>query len=424
MMMRWRLDRPDGSHCLLVLERAETFLSRFLGLLGRAPLPDRHGLWLLPCSSVHSLGMRAAIDVLFIDDGDEVIAVRAELAPMRVAADPRARSVIELRGGEAVRLRIGPGARLRPFDAVQILAGPTARRFVSIPSQESIMNQTPIPTTRRRSVRPARAAAAAAAVAAASLASGCASPPDLPESSVDAAPVLQLETKVANDDPAAFESSPAAIATATPAPTGLPVPAATAEGSAVGSADRALEPAGEPGAHEVVEPGLAEQFYRTARFDEALSAFRAIVAQHPDNAHAWLRIGNVLHRKRDWFDALSAYRKAARPQAEASIREKAVYNIALLNLELARQAMKRLERMRSQSDVGSEATGPRGAGVSDGALKQLSDQVASGYRDLSATVRRPPDALATTSRLRSSQGDALPAEQPVEVEIRQGGGGK
>src|SRR5690606_12103431 len=92
----------------------------------------------------------------------------------------------------------------------------------------------------------------------------------------------------------------------------------------------------------------AETLYRAGRFDSALPAFRSIVDTDPSHAHAWLRIGNILHRKRDWFDALSAYRKAARPQADPAIREKAVYNVALLNLELARQAMKRLDRIRNE----------------------------------------------------------------------------
>lgn len=408
MMMRWRFDRPDGTHCLVMLERADTFLSRFLGLLGREPLPERQGLWLLPCASVHSLGMRTAIDVLFVDERNRVVAVRSELAPMRMAADSRAHSVIEMRGGEAARLQIGPGARLRPFDAIEILAGPPVRRFVSIPSQESIMNQNPVPTTRRRSVRPARAAAAAAAaVAAASLASGCASPAVAPETTADAPPVLQVEKMVSV--------------------TSVPNPEPGTEDG------KASVQEGESTATELVEPGVAEQLYRSARFDESLLAFRGIVAADPDNAHAWLRIGNVLHRKRDWFDALSAYRKAARPQAEAAIREKAVYNIALLNLELARQAMKRLERMRSQA--GADEGGPRGAGVGDGALRQLSEQIASGYRDLSATLRGGQESAPGAGRRAveerpgvgpgsPAQGAALSAEKQVEVEIRQGGGGK
>jgi tetratricopeptide (TPR) repeat protein len=184
------------------------------------------------------------------------------------------------------------------------------------------------------------------------------------------------------------------------------------------------------GDRQSVSVEQAEQLYRSSRFDEALAAFRAMVGEDPANAHAWLRIGNVLHRKRDWFDALSAYRKAARPQADPAIREKAVYNIALLNLELARQALKRLERLRTTPEPGQAAQGVRGAGVSDGALRQLSEQVASGYRDLAALrqAQRASDtgmtaALAPASKAGEAQAMS-PTERIVEVEIRQGGGGK
>jgi hypothetical protein len=103
-----------------------------------------------------------------------------------------------------------------------------------------------------------------------------------------------------------------------------------------------------------------------------------------------LRIGNLLHRKRDWFDALTAYRRAARPQADPVIREKAVYNVALLNLELARQALKRLERIRaggeSRQDTGEAERKPA---VSDRAVKQLSDQLGLSYDALSTARQRP-----------------------------------
>ena len=178
----------------------------------------------------------------------------------------------------------------------------------------------------------------------------------------------------------------------------------------------------------------AEAHYRGGRFDEALPAFRGIVDADPDHAHAWLRIGNLLHRKRDWFDALSAYRRAARPQADPVIREKAVYNVALLNLELARQAIKRLDRIRADINAG-QGGAPNGASVSDGAVGRLSDQVGISYRALSvARTGAAPGAQKTAAAGSSFDSGSAPApapgprtprptptEKPVEVEIRQGG---
>ena len=54
----------------VVCERAyiaRSWLARLRGLLGTSELPADEGLWLSPCNSVHSLGMRYAIDVIFLN---------------------------------------------------------------------------------------------------------------------------------------------------------------------------------------------------------------------------------------------------------------------------------------------------------------------------------------------------------------------
>jgi uncharacterized membrane protein (UPF0127 family) len=75
---------------------AETRRSRLLGL---ALLPrERAGAGLLipRCRSVHTVGMRFALDVVFLDSRGAVIGVRCALGPGRVARNARAASVLEL----------------------------------------------------------------------------------------------------------------------------------------------------------------------------------------------------------------------------------------------------------------------------------------------------------------------------------------
>ncbi|MCL4746485.1 MAG: tetratricopeptide repeat protein, partial [Burkholderiaceae bacterium] len=55
----------------------------------------------------------------------------------------------------------------------------------------------------------------------------------------------------------------------------------------------------------------AESLYRAGRWPAAMDAFQGIVAADPDNAHAWLRIGNLHQRRRQFTQAASAYRRAA-----------------------------------------------------------------------------------------------------------------
>jgi uncharacterized membrane protein (UPF0127 family) len=71
--------------------------TRFVGLLGKRSLPPGAALILHPCTGVHMLGMRFAIDALYLDHARRVVRAVAGLAPWRVGPlDPAAASVIEL----------------------------------------------------------------------------------------------------------------------------------------------------------------------------------------------------------------------------------------------------------------------------------------------------------------------------------------
>jgi uncharacterized protein len=73
--------------------------SRLLGLMGRAPgtFSAGDGLWILPCRGVHTLGMRFAIDVLYLSSDKVVVHLEHGLSPWRFApVRLRASSVLEL----------------------------------------------------------------------------------------------------------------------------------------------------------------------------------------------------------------------------------------------------------------------------------------------------------------------------------------
>jgi uncharacterized protein len=83
------------------------------GLLGRSGLERGEGLLLKPCGSVHTLFMRFPIDVVFLDRELSVLAVREAVPPWRTARARRAKVTLELAAGEATRLGIEPGVKLR-----------------------------------------------------------------------------------------------------------------------------------------------------------------------------------------------------------------------------------------------------------------------------------------------------------------------
>lgn len=95
------------------IEVAQTFIARLRGLLGRTALAPGEGLWLKGTNGVHTLGMRFAIDVLFLDQEQRVLAIRHGLSPGRLAGAVRgATSCLELAAGTARRHGLEPGDQL------------------------------------------------------------------------------------------------------------------------------------------------------------------------------------------------------------------------------------------------------------------------------------------------------------------------
>ena len=114
MTLHPRLQRLEartlaGGATLLV---ARTRRTRGRGLAGLDELPAGHALLLEPCRSVHTFGMRFALDLLWLDAAGAVLRHDAAVAPRRVRSCWRARAVVECRAGEGERFahELVPGA--------------------------------------------------------------------------------------------------------------------------------------------------------------------------------------------------------------------------------------------------------------------------------------------------------------------------
>ena len=62
-------------------EVADSILTRLRGLLGRRSLDPGTGLWIIPSSGIHTVGMLFDIDVVFLDRDFRVIALRELVHP-------------------------------------------------------------------------------------------------------------------------------------------------------------------------------------------------------------------------------------------------------------------------------------------------------------------------------------------------------
>jgi len=94
------------------IEIADSFWSRFHGLLGRSGLAEGEGLLISPCRSVHCFGMKFAIDAIFLDKDYRVVSIHPHLQPRAMASNRKARHVLELKAGEAARHNIQVGEQL------------------------------------------------------------------------------------------------------------------------------------------------------------------------------------------------------------------------------------------------------------------------------------------------------------------------
>ncbi len=99
-----------ASHCYL----ADSFFTRFKGLLGRKQMSEGEGLLIKPCSSVHTLGMKMIIDVVFISSDNQVLHIIEEMEPGKLSPIIKNSSlVLELPPGQVRRSGLKVGHRLK-----------------------------------------------------------------------------------------------------------------------------------------------------------------------------------------------------------------------------------------------------------------------------------------------------------------------
>jgi uncharacterized membrane protein (UPF0127 family) len=84
---------------------ARGFRARLVGLAFRSVLAEGVALHLPRCRSVHTFGMRFALDLVWLDAAGEVVRVDRGVPPCRVRSCRAARSVLELRAGPGTRSR-------------------------------------------------------------------------------------------------------------------------------------------------------------------------------------------------------------------------------------------------------------------------------------------------------------------------------
>jgi uncharacterized protein len=112
--MRWKVNNETRGKLLADrAERAESFLTRFKGLMGRRSLAMGEGMHIAPCNSIHTFFMRIPIDVAFLDKDGLIVKQIPAMPPWRISSVYfKAHSVLELPAGTLSASQTQEGDRL------------------------------------------------------------------------------------------------------------------------------------------------------------------------------------------------------------------------------------------------------------------------------------------------------------------------
>lgn len=103
----------DGRELLPRVSHANNFWLRLKGLLGRKGLDQGEALLIEPCNSVHTLGMKFPIGVVFLNTEGQILHLIEDLPPGRLSPIIRgARRVLELRPEQLRSLNLQQGDRI------------------------------------------------------------------------------------------------------------------------------------------------------------------------------------------------------------------------------------------------------------------------------------------------------------------------
>ncbi len=92
---------------------ADSWRQRLIGLLTHNNMQQGEGLWLRPCQSIHTLGMKFSIDVVFLDKQNCIKKMACNIRPFRFCWSVKGtQSVLELPIGTIASAKLLQGDQL------------------------------------------------------------------------------------------------------------------------------------------------------------------------------------------------------------------------------------------------------------------------------------------------------------------------
>ena len=95
-------------------ELADSFFTRFRGLMFRESIAQDYALFITPCNQIHMLNMKFALDVIYLAESGEVLKIERNVQPGKICKTVKqAKSVIEVNAFAAAKLGIHEGDILK-----------------------------------------------------------------------------------------------------------------------------------------------------------------------------------------------------------------------------------------------------------------------------------------------------------------------
>ncbi len=102
-------DSSDKNIIIPKVKQTETIVERTQGLLGKPPLGEDEALWIIPCNSIHTIGMKYSLDIIYVNRSGKVEKIIENILPLRASFCLSAHSTIELKAGAVAKTGIRVG---------------------------------------------------------------------------------------------------------------------------------------------------------------------------------------------------------------------------------------------------------------------------------------------------------------------------
>lgn len=94
---------------VLSVQKTQHWYERLAGLLALPALKKGQGLLISPCNSVHTLGMKYALDLVYLNKQQEIIKLCENIVAQRFSGCWAAQAVLELPTGSIAQLQLTTG---------------------------------------------------------------------------------------------------------------------------------------------------------------------------------------------------------------------------------------------------------------------------------------------------------------------------